>query len=82
MKHIGPAINEKNPSEIARVGFCIRTKLPGGVGGPGAGFLAVVAIVSLPLLLSSPQTPRKTQNTPGKLVRVKNPTRAISGGRL
>ena len=26
------------------------------------------------------QTPGRTQNTPGNLVRVKNPTRTISGG--
>ena len=42
-------------------------------------FLAVVAVVALPLLLLLPKTPGTTQNTPGNLVRVKNYTRTISG---
>ena len=69
-----------NPSEIARVGFFTRTKLPGGFGGPGGGFLVVVAVVALPLLLSLPKTPGKTPKPPGNLVRVENFTRTISGG--
>ena len=51
MSLIVPAINERNPPDIARVGFSTRTKLPGGFGGPGGVFLVVVAAVALPLLL-------------------------------
>ena len=35
--YIVPALNYRNPQEIARVGFSTRTKLPGGFGGPGSG---------------------------------------------
>ena len=34
-----PALNERHPPEIARVRFSTRTKLPGGFGGPGGGFV-------------------------------------------
>ena len=78
---IVPALHSRRPPEIARVGFFTRTKLP-GVFCAVPDLLAVVAVVALPLLLSLPKTLGKKQNMPGNLVRVKNPTRAISGGRL
>ena len=70
------------PSEIARVGFSTRTKLLGGFGGPGGGFLVVVAVVALPLFLLLLKPPPGPPKPPGNLVRVENPTRAISGGCL
>ena len=62
--------------------FSTRTNLPGGFGGPGGGFIVVVAVVALPrclLLLKPPPGPPKP---PGKLARVENLTRAVSGGSL
>ena len=76
---IVPALNERPYPEIARVKLSTRTNLPGGFAGPGCGFLVVVAVVALPLfplLLKPPPGPPKP---PGKLVRVENFTRAISG---
>ena len=46
-----PCTPVKTPPEIARVKFSTRANLPGGFGGPGGGFLVVVAVVALPLFL-------------------------------
>ena len=70
-------IRDSRP-ETARVEFPTRTNLPGGLGGPGGGFLVVVAVVALPLFLLLPQPPPGPPKPSGKLVRVENYTRAIS----
>ena len=56
--------------------------MPGGFGGPGGGFLVVVAVVALPLFLSLLKPPLGPPKQPGKLVRVESDIRAISGGGL
>ena len=56
--------------------------MPGGFGGPGGGFLVVVAVVALPLFLLLLKPPPGPPKPPGKLARVENFTRAISGGGL
>ena len=48
----------------------------------GVVFLVVVAVVALPLLLLLLKPPPGPPKPPGNLVRVENPTRAISGGFL
>ena len=59
---IVPALNQRLPSEIARVGFSARTQLPGGFGGPGDGF-GIVAVVAKPLPLLRPKNhPQNQQN--------------------
>ena len=42
----------------------------GGFGGPGAGFLVVVAVVALPLFILLLKPPPGPAKPPGKLVRV------------
>ena len=70
----------ETPPEIARVNLSTRTNLPDGFGGPGGGFLLVVAVVALPLFLLLLKPPPGPPKPPGKLVRVENVTRVISGG--
>ena len=64
---------------MAQVQFSTRIDLPASFGGPGGGFLVVVAVVALPLFLLLLKPPPGPPKPPGKLVRVKNLTRTISG---
>ena len=69
------------PSEIARVGFSTRPKLPGGFGGPG-DFSNNRSSGKATTVTTAKKTPPGPPKPPGNLVRVENPTRAISGGLL
>ena len=71
---------ERPPPEIARIRFSTRTNLPGGFGGTGGGFVdnrnSGKATTATKTRKPHPGPPKP----PGKLVRVENFTRAISGG--
>ena len=60
----------RNPSEIARVGFSTRTKLPGGFGGPGGGFSNHRNSGNATTATTAKKPPPGHTKPPGKLVRM------------
>ena len=70
----------RDPPEIARVKFSTRTKLPDGFGGPGGGFKNHRNSGKATIATTTNKTTPGPPKPPGKLVRVENFTRAISGG--
>ena len=77
---IVPALNERPPPEIVRVVFSTRARLPGGFGGPGVGFSNNRNSGKATTATTTRKPPPGPPKPPGKLVRVENFTRAISGG--
>ena len=60
--------------------LCVVFGCPGGgFGGPGGGFLSTGSSSGLPLLLPILKPPPGRPKPPGKLVRVENYARDISG---
>ena len=77
-----PCTQLETPPEIARVKFSTRTNLPGGFGGPGGGFSNNRNSGKATTATTTKKPPPGPPKPPGNLVRVENPTRAISGGGL
>ena len=77
-----PVLNQRPYPEIARVKFCTRTNLPGGFGGPGGGFSNNRNSGKATTATTTKKPPPGPPKPPGKLVRVKNITPAISGQSL
>ena len=66
-------------TERAREQISTRTNLPGGFGGPGGGFSNNRNSGKATTATTTKKPPPGPPKPPGKLVRVENFTRAISG---